>query len=1148
MADDTHKSWGSLQERWEFAKTPEQVGQTRITGRRRLFQGVIGYPINFFANHLLVPDRTNVKGFFDASAALLFANNAIISPDAGQVIRSMTSGYEKHENYMRAKETATHLAGMAMSAETADSSPPLSREIRAGRQSLFQHLFTTSFEAGQLLDRFITGTLPITPTHLENLNLVLTELAELSSQRAELMEGYASLAVEPAPSGIHKPGDYIREVVRKDKITSLRDAQIFMGFVSALLIDSAVPFSSEIYIPQEKIFISMAQNKMLAKTIQERLHHAGYALNIPATANSPLIAADVAEGVMVKRDETGYRIVPPEEIIAFADEMRSELGKLKGFNMERMLDFADAHFLDIEDTLAHDKNVKPDIEKLRPELDMQAQAQITLSPGANDSIPVRYGNTAVRDAGHLFTAVSDFVRRPHMKTELSKLTGRTLSNHIIALPMNIFNEMIRNFFHSSVPGKPQSGFDMIFRGSHNASQGVPPLFAQGQLEKILKSSLVRSGLLALTLPAGTVYLQEGSRVGAALAVDAAKQSDPLITAALCSGQRYIPEFAHRIAAMHAPHPAVASLMDTPEYKNRISALLNADTNSMTADDFRLLSQFFHDMSRISVSMAEEVLSPFQKSEGRQRLQSMDEVAERLFAKPIATVPDAMMALAFAQAFMRLSTENLEMIEYVDPKHVVIKQGDLKQLSYFIEDLAKSQKLVVRNDNGIPALFQMTLSGLVPASPQSIIMLGRKVAQKLGETVSLPGLIAYAKGEFHEEIVRHMEESLFKDVYFPTASIAQETPPAAGKDVTLLSRPSLTQAWVEKTKRPKPGIFTNILNRWKNPEIVHEGQKLYDRLAGERIPSVLCYIIQNALLHQNSIYDRGNIVATVWKYLVDPIVYGKGLVDFREVYDEIFTHKHSMVHDAGHASQTAIAAVRAASVIQPELAERISRFTASNLQLEALQSNKDGSAIARITVKPRMERTAEDNAVMADFYRQAGDKLLQVSGGMLASLHQNPAPESFQQALLRVTSSPVDNLADAVIGLSFLAGIIRQNAIYLEKQTYVDPRNIMMDKKALHELSAYMADQAYAAGFAVQKKSTPQEAGMEEMLVKTTIKGKTTPSEEDIIRFANVSLEKFRMMRERMPKLARSFSYMTQNESKHYAVSQAKQLLGLNTLR
>lgn len=1113
MADTRHHSiWQGLKDRWEFAvQDKEQRFQTKLVTRRQFYNGLLSYPSNYIQNRLLRPDLP-VKGLFDRAAAWSFVDKLVFGTSAGQIARSMTRGYERNELYTRAKDAATGLSGMALTLD-AQSGEKLSDEIARGRGSVLNDMFNQSAEAGHTLEQFIAGKLPITPTNLEKLNMVFSGMAELAGKRAELLQSYQGLAQKPALAGEHKPADYIREVISKERLETPRDGQLFLGFVATLLADSAVPYSSEIFIPQEEVFLTPEQNSELSKAISARMKELGYRVN-SAEEGQPLPAPQQPEGILLSASN---QPLPPAEALAFANELHGQLMGLAKDKIDGLLNFADERFADIENQFLPQKIQESSFALTRPVIDVQSSAPMQATGLGNpmlDKAGLESGSSLSRDAGRALAASRSFLSRPHLKTEISKLFGRSVSNQVLAFPVNVFDEMLRNFFRTSKEGKPKAGFDILrdrLRGETQTEMAA--LMDMPTLKNNLKSRGFRIVAQSLIASVGVTYSQEGSRIASALATHTAEKTKPILHAAIARGQELVPEMAERMAAAGKPHPAFQAVLEKPQYKGKIAPLLAQDMATLAADDFQLMAQFFHEVSGATVQMASEVLSPFQPGQGRQQIQHMDEVAARLFAQPIDSVPDAMMALAFAQGFMQMSKDNIEMLDYVDPQGVIFKPKELKQLGYFIEDETKRLNLSVRDENGQPRLYE----GNEPASAKTLVEFGNRVAAKTNEAVSIPMVLASMRGEFRDNVVRHMEDALFDGIHFETAPEAAAQQPAAAVDPVLL------QPWCESAKRPDKKTFSVIRERWKDPEIRHEKKKLHDRMEGEVRTGAFSTLIQKSLQHQNSVFDRGNLTYTAWAIFAYPTVYGKGIINVREAWDEALFHKRSKMDDANLAVDYAAAALRTISQINPETEQELSQRTGSNLPLEELQNSKTYGDIARITAKAQAERSPQEMAALENYFQKNGDMLLQRAGGTLASLDTSRPQETFTQSITRVVSGSVGNLTDAAIALSFLASTIHSDATALDKQSYVDPKTILLDRKALAELSGFMDDQAFAAGFTVgdDGKGVLQA-------------GSGAASEADVIRYANVSLQKFRDILGRNPQIASSFSRMASNPGQQVA--------------
>lgn len=1087
--------WEELKNRLTFAVTDnEQRWETHLVGGRALYTQILTYPSTIIQNAILRPDlakkkKSEDKSFwFNGAAAYNFADKWLFQGVGGQVVRSVTTGHAKHENYTTARDAADRLIGLATAAEAQDDAPSLSAEIRAGRQSVLSELFQHSQEAGRVLEQFVSGKLPITPSNMTRLNTVFAGLAEMSHRRAEMLEEYAALAQRPAPKEGHKPADYIREVVQKPALDSLRDAQVFLGFTASLLAESAIPFSSEIYIPQDEVFLTPEQNKDLARTISKRMDELGYELD--------------DEGILYKREGvTGRREPTQQDILAFANELHGTLMKSKGTDINRLLDFADARFLDIENNIAHQQAAQAATRVERaPEITVTARRE-RVQPQQEETRQDKTKESShfLRDALNLPRAEAKFLIRKHMGKEINKLYGRGLSNQIIAFPVNVLEEVLRNFFKSSVAGQPRAGFDAMIDRMQGRDTEMTRLFDTEAFRNNLLSSAYRTVMQPIIASYGTVALQEGVRLNSALAVDSSKRVSPIMAAAIRAGQPHVPGFTERLQQATGPHPAVSMLMRHPDYAERIPQLLGGNGgNPLQAADYRLLERFFFDMSRATVSMAEEVLSPFQPGNGKQPLQSMDQVAERIFRKPIDNVADAMIALAFAESFIQLSRDKIEMIEYVDPDGIMIKPEGLKKLSYFIAEESKRLGLKPSGEKGAEML---TKDGK-PVPPETLVAFSQSVLNRLDACVSIPYLLYHMKGETRDAVVTQMEQQLFNGAVFQTAGRQTQADAPA--------QPAAAEPWSEKVKRPKSGLLSNVASRWKHPEVSHERQKLHDRLNGSKLIAAFSSVIYKSLQHETKKLDRGNLAVATWTYFAHPILYGKGLVQVREVWEEMLFKKRSTLNDANHAVDLAGGAIEAAGAADPALKDRLAEFSASNLYLDTLEAEAQYQDIARRASKPRAERTEEDHRVMEAYYEKSGDKLLQVAGKMLSSLGGETRRETFNEAITRITSQPVDNLADAVIGLGFLAGAIHQNAVALDKMTYVDPKEIMLDRKALQSLGGYMADQAHAAGFELRDDKLLGKDG-------------NPPPQEDIIRYANVALGRFRDIMAQKPKLAGKFA-------------------------
>lgn len=1141
------------QDRWEFAAyNHEQRFQTALVTKRRLFNAIINYPLTQIQNEMLRPDlvdRDPVTGKkvrkieFDA-AAWRFIDDVVIGAGGGQFVRSFAFAYGNNKDFRDVHNASRALEGFAMAAEAHDQSPiSLSDEIKAGRSDVMYDLVNHSADASELLDQFVHGQLDMSPSNVSKLQRHLQAMSNLCEERAELKAVRNSLRdpnelkkeQDEVGKGNEKASGYIRDVMRLEKISTPRQAQILSGFVSAVLVDAAKPLGTEMYIPQDEIFMPPEDAVKLSEFIDQQMEHRGFAPNVSLSGAKERPFPDLPEGVMVRalRDEktgeiTGYGKLTEAESMSFANALHGYVRRELGGKVEYMLRYVDKNFSAIENSIARSK------EDPIPE-----PIPIWKAGEAHKKVPVEQklkqvwekGRSLnplhmVQDATRVATTAVKHVTRPEALYENNKLFGRAIAGQLVSYPVKVVDEMLKSFLRK---GK---GFDKILDASKT---GVleGELFDRDDFHNNLKSSTFRLFTAPLAASFGTVLLQESVGLPKGLAIEASDRAEKVLQGAMKAGHRHAPQVGERVKAMQkGEHPSVQALMQSDKYKGRLQTIAAKKPEERTEAEYALLASYYKDLGDICLSMAEEALSPYGVEVAPDKIESMDEVITRVLREPAKNMPDAMIALAYVQTFIDISKGKTASVEYVSQNELLIKHKDLKALGNFAEEQAKAAGLVMAKGDEFDGAHEGELlerdkqSGkLQPASAETLIRYSNVVTEELKQRVDIDNLLYAIKGKYSENYLGKIEDSLFGSTHYDVGQGKEKDEDGKpGKDAAPQVAPELTEKWQSKVQRDKTGNLSNIKQNIEHPEVQHEIRKLLGRSRGESVSAFMPGLIYNSLQHNEAIFSRSGLYSAAFKTLVYPIMYSKGLVAGKEAINETFLKRRHTINEANVAQNLIQGAITTSGRVDSSLRETLvdaNRINADMIYLEKKDEFKD---IPRIAAKPRGLRDEHDNALMEQFCDAVGEKVIDNSTRIFSALGQQTPGESVEDVVERALHQPVDKLGDAVITLGFMHSMLEANAKNLDVLRYIKPEDKVLKRSQVRALSEFMNDQAANAGFAIHGVPVEGANGNQFTVMgqgDDTLKEgellqwsdqsqryERAPAEA-IIRYANVVTEKFR---------------------------------------
>lgn len=1174
------------QDRWEFAAyNHEQRFQTALVTKRRLFNAILNYPLTQIQNRLLRPDlhfdpKTGEKlkkGIEFDAAAWRFIDDVVIGAGGGQFVRSYLFAYGNNRDFRAVHNASRALEGFGMAAEVYDTSPlSLSDEIKAGRDSAIYGLVNHSAEASDLLDQFVHGRLDISPSNVAKLQKHLESMAKLCEERAELKKWRDALRDpenlrkerEVVGEGQERASGYIRDVMHLEKIETPRQAQILSGFVSALMVDAAKPLGTEMYIPQDDIFMPAEDAVKLSEFIAKQMEHRGFVANVSLNGTKPRPFPDLPEGVMIRalRDEKTGEVVDhgrltEAESLSFANALHGFVKNELGSKVENLLRYVDKNFDEIENSLARSKenpipepipiwkkgepHTKPPVEERIRQVWEKGRS---LNPFRMLQDVTLVAKTAVRH-----------VTRPEAMYENNKLFGRAISGQLVSYPVKVLDEMLKSFLRYSggeYKFNPETGqADIKERrggldkhGNYVPLKGLDALIdatRTGELKgelfdrkgfiNNLKSSTFRLVTSPIAASIGTVLLQEAYHLPKGLAVEASERAGTVLKGAIKAGHRHAPQVAGRLAAMRGEHPSVRALVESERYKTALPAIAAKKPEERTEEDYSLLASYYQELSDICLSVAEEALSPYGVDVKPEKISTMDEVVTRVLRDPVKNMPDAMIALAYVQTFVSISKTKTSSVEYVKPEELLIGHKELKALGNFIDGQARTAGLVPAKGGEAEGVEKGDLlerdkdtGKLRPACEETLIRFANVVTEELKKHVEIDSLLYAVKGKYKDDYLDRIEDSLFGPTHFELgdAKKEQDAPGEESDKAEKGAAEELVKPWRSKVKRDVSGNLSNIKQNIAHPEVQHEIKKLLGRSKGEAVSAFMPGLIYNSLQHDEPIFSRAGMYSAVFKTATYPLLYSYGLVAGKEAINETVLKRRHTINESNVSQSIIEGALIASGNADPELRRNLIEANKINADLLYVQTRNEFKDIPRIAAKPRELRTENDTQLMAGFCEAIGEKLIDNSARIFAALGQGKGGEAIEDVVERALQQPVTTLNDAVITLGFLHTMLEKNARNLDVLTFVKPEDRILDRKQLRAMAEFMNDQAANAGFALHGVPVSGKNGASFTIMgqgDDTLKEgellqwndgnqryERAPAEA-VIRYANVATEKFRAL-------------------------------------
>lgn len=453
-----------LPERWRIAtQDTEQEYQRRLMEKRKGFGGLWYWYQSRKQNRDLMPDVQHK--WFDG-AAYKYVEDVFINASLAQTVRSAVWAYGHDRDYQSINFVARGLVGIGKVAEGYDNSPmTLAEEIEAARNSPLSALMNNADQASDMLDKFVHGQLEINPKTTRDLHQYLSGMAQICEEHAHVLFAKTQDSDDKKPE--KGESDYIRDVLHRDMISSPRQAQILMGFVSAILVNASKPLGTEGFIPPNEIVMKPEKAVNLARFITDQMQHRNLVPNISLGKQDERPFLDLPAGAMIRaiRNEAGdiiqYQKISERELLEFSNIIKGQLTSILGNEYESALRFVDSNFEDIENAVASSKQ-KMALRPI-PVWSISAPRDVSSLPNSIKNIWQSKNSFSIfnlmDNVERTVKVALKYQLRPAALYEQAKLFRRAAITQVLSYPVKLTDDFIRATL------RPGRGLDMFLHGA-----------------------------------------------------------------------------------------------------------------------------------------------------------------------------------------------------------------------------------------------------------------------------------------------------------------------------------------------------------------------------------------------------------------------------------------------------------------------------------------------------------------------------------------------------------------------------------------------------------------------------------------------------------------------------------------------------------
>lgn len=1063
-------------------REPEQWWEIWHNTERSLAAQFAMIPVSAVAMNLL-EEPSLADGFWKnfrksfVYATYEYLENVFLRTTGAQTIRSWATLYSKDQKFQKCLHAGELLTGLTASAAHYDKEElPLVEELKNGKASSVHDFIFHSQDANQMLSDFVTGQMEVTPRKLKELEQHMEALAELSSQpiaMAQELRRSSSSATTPHS----RPSDYIREVLEAKKLQNPRQLQILFSLVPPLITHGALALSHVEYVPQEKRFISVEQSVKLAKAIEGMMNASQYEYN------HDLIGKPLVEGVspsaIVKKERQGYRVLTQEELLQFGNRLLHQTKEIAGSNLNRILNYADEHYEAVEQQLL--KSVYPQ-QSTKTVLSSQtvlthAPAEL-LNPWKESEASAPHTHITNRWKSYMGAAVQ-YQSRDEAQHEKVKLYRRKLPNDFAKVPVTVVSDILKltnadwNIFNKALKGDE---FDSPFLIDKKTGKAKREQYKWG-------NHLRKEGWGILMKPLagsfGLVSVKEFASTGKKLTGDSIRNLNKHLGAAIASGKLLDSAVQQSLletkSALRQKKIAVPAALQA-----KVDRVQQKDPRHYKKEDFAVMQEYFSALSSEINQHSEKLLQPYQKQVG----ESLEDIIQRNALHPASDLPSALMSLSFVQSVLEKEKRNIDSLEFVDPKKNLIPLKSFRKIADYMEAQLTNASIAIVGQEyqgkrilpkgieiGALVEFNPDSKRYEAVRPETIIRLANVVSKKFQQEIGA-NKERIAQGTIDKTHYAFVEKSLFEVDKRKQRTATERVfsgekrwnAPRKIKHQRSFSE-NVTAAWKHATRaesmheakllwtRTTFARFTGIpVSLWQN---IRRGYVTYDKNPDNQMPVVkedvtLKNIFNSKGKRMGSYISKGSLLSQLWVSVAYPIggfvsVIGREMARYK-VADTIA--------DSAHASDSLTELLHKTPSLSQDWEAEYLAHTGKSAALEEAADQEVFKMIPRIAMKPAHLRLEHENQLMQQYMQQAGSVALASASKLMEGAQVSPVEAPLKQ--------PATNLAEAHETLAAIKTVMDASRQHLGVLRYVDSSKIMLNSKALAQLSATIEGQYKAA--------------------------------------------------------------------------------------
>lgn len=1046
----------SIPERLCYAlQDSEQRFEWNHVGRRRAFRNLAGFPFSMIEWHKTSANRIDKKtkeplgplpwapGIKDGKLVNarikeniffgLMLKNALdtaLKFGLSTFVKSMTVGYNQNSDFRFITHTSGDLLTLAFAASEADEQTvEYFNSIKAAHDSPMHDLLTNAADANTLMMRFVSGELPPTSENLSKLGRYLGAMSHLCELHAglppppssiqpaseeDLRRLQQNLSTQAAQSLMHqapeqiisqiydahrklRPSEPLRYALTAKKITTAKEAALYFATLSALVTDGAIGISSEIYRPQDELFL---------------------------TPKEALKTCEVVQRVM---DRADHRWPDGETLIQMANDTKRQLWFLMP-KLDRMMAFADLHYADIEGLLT-DKTQQP-VENQLAHITEEAGRWTKHIQTAPETPKAKKLPKSERFADSYYEPdIKPFAlsQRPQARHEMWKLFGRGIPNYILQMPINYFARRI-------VGDKKTAAWVTWYQlATMPVSESFIGVTAYEEMRKPVHNAVAYGArmsefLTAALATADNLDPEFRNSYREVTSHDGYRQLTARYESVLTKPPHELTPDDHRLLAQYFSELAVLS----GDMGNHIYRWLTGNR----AAGFDTFKQHTTDIimkgaTTLSDAMVALSLIRFMRDVADDQVLSLE------YVDPKEMVLDA-------RALQKLAEEALDVAQ----KHglalagTMITSKDGKQFMVGAEGVEPGQLVVWEEKAG---RFRA-------AGKEDILAYVNDMLEEIRGKLLVEKWLEVTQGSLSERYLRTLEESLLGDLTLPPLPTVVPASSPNGRNSTIAYLPP------EKlvTETAKASWPKRMKEHFFRPELMHEIRQLRNRQAFVSLFSQPVKMLESVLRGDvTKFWDERAWKSAAFNGIAITFATSYGSLILREMT----TFKGQEARDAARdASATLTNIIRASLAAQPDLVARLRSATGLNPELATVDPSLALEHAAAILSKPASERSKEEQFYVERF---AEIQVAPVIAGALGSLQAAIPQETrgMSSVLMALLTQKVERPEQAVIVLALADAVLEDSREHFNVIRFQNEKDTLLNVRQTIELASVINDTA-----------------------------------------------------------------------------------------